>query len=151
MNLETLEAISPIDGRYRYETKEISEYFSEYSLIKYRVLVEVEYFIAMCEFDVPQLHGVDKNLFAKLRGIYENFSTEDFKKAYTKFRAIIADEKSLKKGQPVNFATLRGELDRNPGKPENMILNIFFNFAAEEAKKGRTSRSHMDALKANAE
>ena len=87
----------------------------------------------------------------KEKSLIENFSTEDFKKAYTKFRAIIADEKSLKKGQPVNFATLRGELDRNPGKPENMILNIFFNFAAEEAKKGRTSRSHMDALKANAE
>ena len=77
MQLTELNAVSPIDGRYRGKTKSLSAYFSEEALIKYRVLVEVEYFIAMCEFDVPQLHGVDKNLFAKLRGIYENFSTED--------------------------------------------------------------------------
>ena len=77
MQLTELNAVSPIDGRYRSKTKSLSAYFSEEALIKYRVLVEVEYFIAMCEFDVPQLHGVDKNLFGKLRGIYENFSTED--------------------------------------------------------------------------
>ena len=77
MQLTELNAVSPIDGRYRGKTKSLSAYFSEEALIKYRVLVEVEYFIAMCEFDVPQLHGVDKNLFGKLRGIYENFSTED--------------------------------------------------------------------------
>ena len=77
MQLTELNAVSPIDGRYRSKTKSLSAYFSEEALIKYRVLVEVEYFIAMCEFDVPQLQGVDKNLFGKLRGIYENFSTED--------------------------------------------------------------------------
>ena len=77
MQLTELNAVSPIDGRYRGKTKSLSAYFSEEALIKYRVLVEVEYFIAMCEFDVPQLQGVDKNLFGKLRGIYENFSTED--------------------------------------------------------------------------
>jgi adenylosuccinate lyase len=77
MQLTELNAVSPIDGRYRSKTKSLSAYFSEEALIKYRVLVEVEYFIAMCEYDVPQLQGVDKNLFGKLRGIYENFSTED--------------------------------------------------------------------------
>jgi adenylosuccinate lyase len=77
MQLTELNAVSPIDGRYRGKTKSLSAYFSEEALIKYRVLVEVEYFIAMCEFDVPQLQGVDKNLYGKLRGIYENFSTED--------------------------------------------------------------------------
>ena len=77
MQLTELNAVSPIDGRYRSKTKSLSAYFSEEALIKYRVLVEVEYFIAMCEYNVPQLQGVDKNLFGKLRGIYENFSTED--------------------------------------------------------------------------
>lgn len=77
MQLTELNAVSPIDGRYRGKTKSLSAYFSEEALIKYRVLVEVEYFIAMCEYNVPQLQGVDKNLFEKLRGIYENFSTED--------------------------------------------------------------------------
>lgn len=77
MQLTELNAVSPIDGRYRIKTKSLSAYFSEEALIKYRVLVEVEYFISMCEYDVPQLQGVDKNLFGKLRGIYENFSTED--------------------------------------------------------------------------
>ena len=77
MQLTELNAVSPIDGRYRSKTKSLSAYFSEEALIKYRVLVEVEYFISMCEYDVPQLQGVDKNLFGKLRSIYENFSTED--------------------------------------------------------------------------
>jgi adenylosuccinate lyase len=77
MQLTELNAVSPIDGRYRSKTKSLSAYFSEEALIKYRVLVEVEYFIAMCEYNVPQLKGVDANLFGKLRGIYENFSTED--------------------------------------------------------------------------
>ena len=77
MQLTELNAVSPIDGRYRGKTKSLSAYFSEEALIKYRVLVEVEYFISMCEYNVPQLQGVDKNLFGKLRGIYENFSTED--------------------------------------------------------------------------
>jgi adenylosuccinate lyase len=77
MQLTELNAVSPIDGRYRSKTKSLSAYFSEEALIKYRVLVEVEYFISMCEYDVPQLQGVDKNFFGKLRGIYENFSTDD--------------------------------------------------------------------------
>ena len=77
MQLTELNAVSPIDGRYRSKTKSLSAYFSEEALIKYRVLVEVEYFISMCEYDLPQLQGIDKKLSGKLRGIYENFSTED--------------------------------------------------------------------------
>jgi len=77
MHLTELSAISPIDGRYRNKTVSLSEYFSEEALIKYRVLVEIEYFIALCELPLPQLAGVDKNLFADLRRIYEDFSTED--------------------------------------------------------------------------
>jgi len=77
MSLTPLNAVSPIDGRYRSKTKSLSAYFSEEALIKYRVLVEVEYFIALCEADLPQLKGVDKANFEPLRNLYKNFSTED--------------------------------------------------------------------------
>ena len=76
MNFEfsPLTAVSPIDGRYHGKTEALSDYFSEYALIKYRVRVEVEYFIALCELPLPQLASVDKNVFAELRSIYQNFS-----------------------------------------------------------------------------
>ncbi len=77
MQLTELNAISPIDGRYRNKTVSLSQYFSEEALIRYRVLVEVEYFIALCELPLPQLSGVDKNVYPELRKMYENFSTED--------------------------------------------------------------------------
>ncbi len=77
MELTQLTAISPIDGRYRRHTASVAEYFSEFGLIKYRVLVEVEYFIALCELPLPQLADFDKNLYSDLRAIYENFSEED--------------------------------------------------------------------------
>jgi adenylosuccinate lyase len=77
MSLTTLNAISPIDGRYRKNTKSLAAFFSEEALIKYRILVEVEYFIALCENDLPQLKGVNKSVFDSLRNIYINFTTED--------------------------------------------------------------------------
>ena len=77
MEFTALEAISPIDGRYRRATQKLADYFSEGALIKYRVLVEVEYFIALCELPLPQLKKVDRKLFKSLRGIYKDFSLED--------------------------------------------------------------------------
>ena len=77
MQLTQLTAISPIDGRYRSKCERLDEYFSEYALIRYRVRVEVEYFIALCEIPLPQLAGVDLGVFAKLRDIYNNFTVED--------------------------------------------------------------------------
>lgn len=77
MNLNKLTAISPIDGRYRDKTDELAAYFSEYALIKYRVRVEVEYFIALCEAGIPSLVKVDRQLFAELRTLYQNFTEED--------------------------------------------------------------------------
>ena len=77
MQLTELDAISPIDGRYRSKTISLSPYFSEEALIKYRVLVEVEYFIALREADLPQLAKIDKSIYDSLRAIYKNFSTED--------------------------------------------------------------------------
>ena len=77
MEFSSLEAISPVDGRYRRATQKLADYFSESALIKYRVLVEVEYFIALCELPLPQLKRFDPKLFEPLRGIYKNFSLDD--------------------------------------------------------------------------
>ena len=77
MSLTSLNAVSPIDGRYRSKTKSLSKYFSEEALIKYRVLVEVEYFIALCKIDLPQLKGVNPTVFDSLRNLYKNFTTID--------------------------------------------------------------------------
>jgi adenylosuccinate lyase len=77
MQLTELNAISPIDGRYRSKTVSLSAYFSEEALIKYRVLVEVEYFIALCEANLPQLAAIEKSLYPELRKIYTEFSTAD--------------------------------------------------------------------------
>ena len=75
--MTSLSAVSPIDGRYRSKTKKLSAYFSEEALIKYRILVEVEYFIALYEQGLPQLKDVDTNNFKKLRELYENFTSID--------------------------------------------------------------------------
>lgn len=80
MNLNQLTAISPIDGRYWDKTKELGAFFSEYSLIRYRVKVEVEYFIALCELGISPLDKEDSCVFADLRDLYENFSEEDASK-----------------------------------------------------------------------
>lgn len=77
MELDILTAVSPIDGRYRGKTDSLAAYFSEYALMKYRVKVEIEYFIALCELPLPQLASVEHSLFPLLRAIYQNFSTDD--------------------------------------------------------------------------
>ncbi len=77
MNLTQLNAISPIDGRYRNKVTSLANYFSEEALIKYRVKVEIEYFIALCEIPLPQLASFDKNLYTSLRDIYNNFDSQD--------------------------------------------------------------------------
>jgi adenylosuccinate lyase len=80
MNLTKLNAISPIDGRYRGKIEELANYFSEEALIKYRVKVEIEYFIALCEIPLPQLISFDNSLFDELRKIYIDFTAEDAQK-----------------------------------------------------------------------
>ena len=80
MSNNALMAVSPIDGRYRKQVEDLSMYFSEYALIKYRVRVEIEYFIALCELPLEQLKSFDQANFEALRNIYRNFSTEDAQK-----------------------------------------------------------------------
>ena len=77
MEFASLESISPVDGRYRPATEKLAEYFSEKALIRYRILVEVEYFIALCELPLPQLKNFDPKTYDALRAIHKNFSTED--------------------------------------------------------------------------
>ena len=80
MSLSELNAISPIDGRYRNKVAKLADYYSEESLIKYRVKVEIEYFIALCEIPLPQLEDFNAELFADLRKIYTDFSIDDAQK-----------------------------------------------------------------------
>ena len=77
MNLSLLTAISPVDGRYRTKSEAYAAFFSEYALIRYRVLVEVEYFIALCEIPLKQLEQVPADVFPKLRSVYQNFTEAD--------------------------------------------------------------------------
>ena len=77
MELTNLTAISPIDGRYRGKTQPLADYFSEYALIRYRVRVEIEYFIALCQLPLPQLENVPHDIFHQLRDIYLNFTEAD--------------------------------------------------------------------------
>lgn len=77
MELNILTAVSPIDGRYRGKTEALAQYFSEYALMKYRVFVEIEYYIALCELPIPQLERVDKSVFPRLRSIYSDFTAAD--------------------------------------------------------------------------
>ena len=76
MTLTALTAVSPIDGRYRQKTKDLTAFFSEYALIKYRIRVEIEYFITLCELPLPQLASMDKAWFEPLRDIYRLFTPE---------------------------------------------------------------------------
>ncbi|MFG6341128.1 MAG: adenylosuccinate lyase [Alistipes sp.] len=75
--LESLTAISPVDGRYRNKTEKLADYFSEAALIRYRIRVEIEYFIALCELPLPQLTEIDRSKFEALRAVYTKFTLED--------------------------------------------------------------------------
>ena len=77
IQLETLTAISPVDGRYRGKTELLAGFFSEFALIRYRIRVEIEYFIALCQLPLPQLKDFDKSLYPKLRDIYQKLTVED--------------------------------------------------------------------------
>ena len=77
MELDLLTAISPIDGRYRGKAGALASFFSEFALIKYRVQVEIEYFITLCELPLPQLKAFDASRFESLRAIYLNFTEAD--------------------------------------------------------------------------
>ncbi|MTI30787.1 adenylosuccinate lyase [Xanthovirga aplysinae] len=95
MDLNKLTAISPVDGRYRRHTENLAPYFSEFGLIKYRVLVEIEYFIALCELPLPQLKNFDTSLFPKLRNLVDDFSEKDAEAIKTIERTTNHDVKAV--------------------------------------------------------
>lgn len=107
MNLNELTAISPVDGRYRKLTEKLADYFSEAALIKYRILVEVEYFIALCELPLPQLQGFDKALYPLLRNIYKNFSEADANKIKEIEKTTNHDVKAVEYFIKEKFDTLK--------------------------------------------
>jgi len=95
MDLNTLTALSPVDGRYRVKTEDLAEYLSEYGLMKYRVMVEVEYFIELCKIPLPQLSDIDSEKFDLIRSLYRDFSVEDAGKIKEYEKATNHDVKAL--------------------------------------------------------
>jgi adenylosuccinate lyase len=106
MQLSSLTAISPIDGRYRSKAKSLSPYFSEFGLIRYRVLVEIEYFIALCELPLPQLSQVPHSDFSKLRQIYKNFGIQEAKEIKDIEQTTNHDVKAVEYWLKQHFETL---------------------------------------------
>src|SRR5512133_2543415 len=95
MDLNFLTAISPIDGRYRQKVEELDMYFSEFGLIKYRLMVEIEYFIALCDIPLPQLSGFRKESYTDLRSIYEDFDIASAEKIKEKEKVTNHDVKAI--------------------------------------------------------
>ena len=107
MSLSQLNAISPIDGRYRGKTAELTAYFSEEALIKYRVKVEIEYFIALCQIPLPQLADFNEELYPKLRQLYSDFSSEDAQRIKTIEQTTNHDVKAVEYFIKEEFDTLQ--------------------------------------------
>ena len=108
MELDMLTAISPIDGRYREKTRELAGYFSEYALIRYRVRVEIEYFITLCELPLPQLQDFDHSLFEPLRDIYRNFTEQDAQRVKDIEKVTNHDVKAVEYFIKEKISTLSG-------------------------------------------
>ena len=106
MDFLPLTNISPVDGRYKNQTKELNQYFSEYAIIKYRVLIEVEYFIALCNIPLPQLVDIKTSVFEDLRNIYRNFTTKDAVKVKEIEKEINHDVKAVEYYLKNRFAKL---------------------------------------------
>ena len=107
MSLTSLNAISPIDGRYRNKVESLSPFFSEEALIKYRVKIEIEYFLALCEIPLPQLEKFDKSMFNDLRYIYRDFTPEDAQKIKDIEKVTNHDVKAVEYFIKEKFETLK--------------------------------------------
>ena len=138
MELNILTAISPVDGRYRSKAEPLAAYFSEYALIKYRVFVEIEYFIALCELPIPQLAAVDKALFPRLREIYSNFTLENANRVKEIEKVTNHDVKAVEYFIKEQFDTIGG-LDA-------CKEFIHFGLTSQDINNTSVPRSIMDAL-----
>ena len=113
MELQELTAISPVDGRYRGKTAKLADYFSEFALIRYRIRVEVEYFIALCELPLPQLAGFDHSLFSHLRKIYEDFDENDARRVKEIESITTHDVKAVEYFIKEKLSTLNSQLSNS--------------------------------------
>ena len=138
MELNKLTAISPVDGRYRSKTEALSEYFSEYGLIKYRVMVEVEYFIALCKAGIPQLEGVSTESHGELRDLYTKFSAKDAQKVKDIEKVTNHDVKAVEYFVKEQFVSL----DLEPFKEF-----IHFGLTSQDINNTATPLSLKDAMK----
>jgi adenylosuccinate lyase len=124
MELNSLNAISPVDGRYFKVCEPLTHYFSEEALIKYRVKVEVEYFIALCELPLPQLQTVSADCHSSLRRFYEEFSSEDAMRIKTIERTTNHDVKAVEYFLKEEFDKTTMPNIQQPNN-ENYLLNYF--------------------------
>ena len=138
MELNALTAVSPIDGRYRSKTQDLASYFSEYALIKYRVRVEIEYFITLCELPLPQLKGFDHNLFERLRDIYRNFSEADAQRVKDIEKVTNHDVKAVE-------YFIKEELDKI-GNFEDYKEFVHFGLTSQDINNTSVPLSIKDAL-----
>ncbi len=138
MELDKLTAISPVDGRYRSKSEALSDYFSEYGLIKYRVMVEVEYFIALCEAGVPQLEGISSKQYTALRKIYEKFSVEDAQKVKDIEKVTNHDVKAVEYFMKEQFESMGLETFKE---------FIHFGLTSQDINNTATPLSIKDAMK----
>ncbi len=138
MELNALTAVSPIDGRYHGKTKDLANYFSEYALIKYRVKVEIEYFITLCELPLPQLKTFDKNLFPALRKIYTEFSEADAQRVKDIEKVTNHDVKAVE-------YFIKEELD-NIGDFEQYKEFIHFGLTSQDINNTSVPLTIKDAL-----
>ena len=138
MELNALTAVSPIDGRYRSKTQDLASYFSEYALIKYRVRVEIEYFITLCELPLPQLKGFDHNLFERLRDIYRNFSEADAQRVKDIEKVTNHDVKAVE-------YFIKEELDKI-GNFEDYKEFVHFGLTSQDINNTSVPLSVKDAL-----
>ena len=149
MKLDILTAISPVDGRYRGKTEKLADYFSEYALIRYRVRVEIEYFISLCELPLPQLSSFDKGLFGRLRDIYTNFSEEDAQRVKEIEKTTNHDVKAVEYFIKEQFAKIDAELSTNTQHPSPITQYqefIHFGLTSQDINNTSVPLSIKEAL-----
>lgn len=139
MELNSLTAISPIDGRYRNKTERLDAYFSEFALIKYRTKVEIEYFIALCELPLPQLASFDKSLFPELRSIYQCMTEDDARRVKEIESITNHDVKAIE-------YFIKGRLDKLGDGLDHYKEFIHFGLTSQDINNTSVPMSIKDAL-----
>ncbi len=139
MELDLLTAISPIDGRYRSKTQQLADYFSEYALIRYRVRVEIEYFITLCELPLPQLESFNRNLFDSLRDIYRHFTEKDASRVKEIEQTTNHDVKAVE-------YFIKEKIDVIGGFPANAKEFIHFGLTSQDINNTSVPLSIKEAL-----